>query len=931
MNNDETKDSFQAAQLMLLVGYTILAASLILESFLMGWEKWALIPIGVGIIASWIIHVRQLLPTNVRLWFYSVLMMCSFFFYGIHETSTFDLAVVISAIMVLYTLTGQKKLIDLALATYYVTMAYGIIKSSMNEGFEFDALTISRIVLHCVLIFMIGWFSKTVIDRWSLVLNKSKDEILILTDATERLNDFLANVSHELRTPVNAVIGLSGICIDKEDNDAIRRDMISVRNAGRKVAEQIGDILDYSEIDRKKIVVNNEDYMLSSILNDLIVEIREYKSKDVELVIDVDPSIPSVMNSDAAKIKKILRALISNGLKYTHEGGVYVRISSEEKEYGVNLLIEVTDTGIGMSEEELERVYERFYQVDSGRARLGGGLGLGLSIVSGFVSVLGGFMIIKSKPDVGTSVHVSLPQSVVDSTSCMSVANPEKLCLGAYLHFEKFPNPSVREYYNAMVLNIVKGLGVQMHRVDNTENLKRLKESLNMTHLFVGEEEYCSDIGLMEELAKDMIVVVVANGDFVLPARSGARIMEKPFYCFPVVTVLNSNLNAKDEGVGRLYCNGVRALVVDDEPMNLVVAKSIFKRYKMIVSTAASGQESIDMCREKQFDIVFMDHMMGGMDGVEAMKRIRADVSGLANNIPIVALTANAMSSAKQMFLSEGFDGFVSKPIETEELERVLKQVLPKSSISFEFDENDREENETVDDNNRNPEGTKPESPKDDPREGSSLSEKLENSGIDIESGLKYCLGDEEFYTSLLLQFAKEADEKISSLLKFYEEKDWGNYEIVVHALKSTSKMIGAKDLSEEALKLEKAAKEKRDGYIIENHMRVMSEYEILKEKISYALDDNADAADSNTDILEFKPEETEEDDGIIEFESADTFETEDETKWGFEREESENNKAKDGEVLEFEPVTEYFAESDEEDEEDPVAVKEFELEDEQG
>ena len=646
MKNDDKNANFQASHLMLLIGYTILAVILIVESFLMGWEKWALIPITVGMVFSWIFHIRQLLSTNARLWFYAILMMFSFFFYGIHQTSTYDLAVVMAGIMVLYTLTGKKALINFAVITYYLSMAYAITVMVMS-GEQFDSLIISRTVMHCLIIFLIGWFSKAIIDKWTQVLDKSKDEIVMLTDATDRLNDFLANVSHELRTPVNAVIGLSGICIDKEEKDDIRRDMISVRNAGRKVAEQIGDILDYSEIDRKNIVVNCEDYMLSSILNDLVTEIREYKSKDVELIIDVDPAIPSVMNSDATKIKKILRALISNGLKYTHDGGVYVRISCEDQDYGVNLSIEVTDTGIGMSEEELERVYERFYQVDSGRARLGGGLGLGLSIVSGFVSLLGGFMIIKSKPDVGTTVHVSLPQTVVDASSCMSVNNPDKLCLGAFLHFEKYENPVVREYYNSMVLNIVNGLGIQMHRVDNTDNLKRLKESLPMTHLFVGEEEYCSDIELMEKLAKDMIVVVVANQDFTLPAKSNARILEKPFYCFPVTTILNTDINTRVKEGGKLRLNGVRALVVDDEPMNLVVGKSIFKRYGMVVSTATSGPESIDICREKQFDIIFMDHMMGGMDGVEAMKKIRGDVAGLDNNVPIVALTANAMSSAK--------------------------------------------------------------------------------------------------------------------------------------------------------------------------------------------------------------------------------------------------------------------------------------------
>ena len=860
MKNDDKNDNFQASHLMLLIGYSILAVILVVESFLMGWEKWALIPITIGMIFSWIFHIRQLLSTNARLWFYAILMMFSFFFYGIHQTSTFDLAVVMAGIMVLYTLTGKKALINFAVITYYLSMGYEITVMALS-GEEFDSLVISRTVMHRLIIFLIGWFSKAIIDKWTQVLDKSKDEIVMLTDATNRLNDFLANVSHELRTPVNAVIGLTGICIDKEEKDDIRRDMISVRNAGRKVAEQIGDILDYSEIDRKNIVVNNEDYMLSSILNDLVTEIREYKSKDVELIIDVDPSIPSVMNSDATKIKKILRALISNGLKYTHDGGVYVRISCEEQDYGVNLSIEVTDTGIGMSEEELERVYERFYQVDSGRARLGGGLGLGLSIVSGFVSLLGGFMIIKSKPDVGTTVHVSLPQTVVDASSCMSVNNPDKLCLGAFLHFEKFENPVVREYYNSMVLNIVNGLGIQMHRVDNTDNLKRLKESLPMTHLFVGEEEYCSDIELMEKLAKDMIVVVVANQDFTLPAKSNARILEKPFYCFPVTAILNTDINTRVKEGGKLRLNGVRALVVDDEPMNLVVGKSIFKRYGMVVSTATSGPESIDICREKQFDIIFMDHMMGGMDGVEAMKKIRGDVTGLDNNVPIVALTANAMSSAKQMFLSEGFDGFVSKPIEIEELERVLKQVLPKSLLSFEYE--DEEGNSYIGEEEK--EETKEAIIKE--PEKKTLAEKLEGSKIDVEAGLKYCLGDEEFYNTLLIQFANEASEKIPALMDFYEQKDWGNYEIIVHALKSTSKMIGAMELSEEALKLEKAAKEKKESYIFDNHDHVMSVYEVLKEKINQATD-NSSGSESESEVLEFKPEDSKDksSDDVLEF-----------------------------------------------------------------
>jgi signal transduction histidine kinase/CheY-like chemotaxis protein/HPt (histidine-containing phosphotransfer) domain-containing protein len=843
----------------------------------MGWELFILPLICVGVIICWVVHFRQDASPVFRVRIYGILMMCTAFFYGIHQTSTFDLAIVMAMLIVLFTTTGMKELITMCQITYYGTMAYNLSVMAYN-GESFDTLAITRICLHLVLIFVVGWFAKLIIDRWMQVIANSQDEIVQLTEATERLNDFLANVSHEIRTPVNAVIGLTSICIDKSQNREIYGDLVAVREAGRRVADQISDILDYSELDRKKAVSNNEDYMLSSVLHDLVTELRVIKSKEVELIIDVDPAIPAVMNTDVSKLKKILRALISNGLKYTKKGGVYVRIVCEKQSYGVNLCIEVTDTGIGMSEYELEKVYDSFYQADSGRARMGGGLGLGLAIVSGFVSLLGGFMTITSKPEHGTTVNVSLPQKVIDPTGCMSVAHPDELILGAYLHFEKYSDPQVRDYYNSMVLNIVKGLGVQMHRVNNPEDLKLLHSTIHMTHLFVAEEEYASNVEMIEEYAKDMIVVVVANDDFKLVSGSRARVMEKPFYCFPVVSVLNSSIHDKQTAGFKMFCKGVRALVVDDEPMNLVVGKSIFKSYGMEVSTVLSGQESIDICREQVFDIIFMDHMMGGMDGVEAMKRIRADVAGKNGEVPIVALTANAMSSAKQMFLAEGFDGFVSKPIETDELERVMRQVLPKALVTYEeIDENMVPQTDYE-------EMRKESSPK---LSAISLREQLKPYSVDTDTGMKYCMGDFDFYKALLVQFATESEEKIPLIGRYYESSDWKNYEILVHALKSTSKMIGAGTLSESAKALEMAAKEKKEEFIAENHYPMMGEYShlakglasILSEEIEASKEEkkktekdaDEESSDQEEEVLEFSagedtPEKGNDDEEIIEF-----------------------------------------------------------------
>ena len=397
--NNETRDMSSTSQLILLIGYSIFIVMHIIITFLLGWDKWILLLMLAGLAASWFMHIGAVFTDIQRITLISGFMMCSYFIYGTHLTSTYDLAIVMAGLMLFFILIGIKGLMYLCQITYYITMTYDLVCIAMDGG-KFDTLLICRIVMQYAVITMIAGFGRLIISKWSGLIATMRDEIDGLTDATDRLNDFLANVSHEIRTPVNAVIGMSGICIDKEQDPEIKKDMISVRAAGRKVAEQIGDILDFSEIDRNIAVKNSEDYMMSSLINDIMTDIRLSYKTDIELVIDVDSSIPAIMNTDVAKLKKVIRALMSNALKFTKEGGVYLGISAQKHEYGVNLIFEISDTGSGMTDEELERVYERFYQSDSGRSRTGSGLGLGLSIASGFVSLLGGFMTISSRAGV---------------------------------------------------------------------------------------------------------------------------------------------------------------------------------------------------------------------------------------------------------------------------------------------------------------------------------------------------------------------------------------------------------------------------------------------------------------------------------------------------------------------------------------------------
>ncbi|MBR5336891.1 MAG: response regulator [Lachnospiraceae bacterium] len=878
MNNKNVGENslFQTSHLMILVSYSLFSAILIGESFLMGWETWAVFLIVIAVLGCWFMHLQNVLTSYQRLWVYSILMMVTSVFYGIHLTSTYDLVGVITACVVMFTMTGVKTLITFWQVTYYLILAYDLV-AMYKQGYVFDGLVISRTLLHVMLMFMVGWIARVIIRKWTEIIYESKEEIEVLVGATTRLNDFLANVSHEIRTPINAVMGLTEVCIEKEDNPEIQKDLAAVKDAGKRVAEQISDILDYSEIDMKKLAVNNEEYMLSSILNDIVTELGYVKPVNLELVVDVDAACPAMMITDVPKLKKIIWHLVSNGIKYTKEGGVYVHISTVSQEYGVNLCIEVEDTGVGMTKEELEHISEHFYQGNSGRTRSTSGLGLGMAIVTGFVQVLGGFMIVESEKGKGTRVRVSIPQQVIDPSKCMSLSTKDNLCIGSFLHFDKFPNLQVREFYNVMVKHIVQGLGVTMRWVETPEKLRTLTDTVNLTHLFVGEEEYMENTALIEELARKMVVAVIANPNFCQVPWSKIRIMPKPFYCFPVATLLNQDPNEEDSKVGRLMCRGVRALVVDDEPMNHMVAKGIFKRYGMEVFTADSGAESIEMVQENTYDIVFMDHMMPEMDGIEAMKRIRMEVTRQHKELPIVALTANAVSTAKEMFLREGFDGFISKPIELTELERVLRKVLPKELCMDVYDDDLTDHSKAA---APVPEPEKTVAPQEpqlsqpavpEPETSSAQEEitegpieKLAALGIDTTTGLYYCQNDEEFYKSLLLQYAGDAPKKQVDAAKYCVNKDYPNYAIIVHAMKSTSKMIGAGRMSDMAKALEEAAKSGDDEYIQLHHEEAMSEYKRLVEGISKAYEepsDGDDADDAGDEVMEFMP-----DDDVMEF-----------------------------------------------------------------
>ena len=664
--------------IMILCLVSVMFIGLVEKILRSGWEKWMLFPVVGGLIAMWVIHIGQFFETRHRETYYVVLAAVGGFLFSIHADSLFDVTLVMGIVMLIFSLLDSFFLINLYAIEYLILIIMQFTVISDKDNLLHNPDSISRMIFH-----MIVFILMYVVCRIWVGYKKELDGAIDERDALKRktdqdMEDFLSNISHELRTPVNVVNGMSGLILKKEN----REDVEAIREAGIRLSRQIEDVQDYTEIKRGQVIIENDKYMIISLVNDVIANLKlQTKRDDLEYIVDLDPHVPNMLEGDIRKIHKIIRHIVDTAVKFTSRGGVYIGIKSDQKEYGVNLIIEITDTGAGMTRKVQESASRGFYQANKKRNRSTGGIGLGLNIVYGFTHAMGGFVKITSVLGKGTTVRVVIPQNVIDYTPCLAIDHSKVGDVLFHVLNEKYEVPAVREFYNKMATHIARGLKVNLYAASSTDEIEKSLKEMDVTHVFMGVEEYERMPEYFDKLAGRGITVAVSVPDGYKTGKSSTFIaIPKPLYGFPVVKVLNGltvsdDITADDDRVKPVFEN-VRALIVDDEPMNLVVASGIFGDYRMITDTADSGRQAIQKFYENDYDVVFMDHMMPGMDGIEAMKRLREIAEDAGKEVRMIALTANAVSGAKEMFLKEGFDGFISKPIDIGDFERVMKNVL---------------------------------------------------------------------------------------------------------------------------------------------------------------------------------------------------------------------------------------------------------------
>lgn len=537
-------------------------------------------------------------------------------------------------------------------------------------------------------------------------MEKLKEQKEIADYANAAKGRFLANMSHEIRTPINAVLGFDEMILRESGEETVRSYAISIMSAGRTLLSLINDILDLSKVEEGKMEIIPVQYQLSSLMNDLVGMIKERaEKKGLQLNVEVDSQIPHLLYGDEIRIRQCVLNLLTNAVKYTEQGSVTLIVFYEKKdEKHILLGFSVKDTGIGMKKEDMEKLCTPYQRIEEKRNRSIEGTGLGMSIVSNLLDLMGSGLQAESEYGRGTKISFQVEQEVVN--------------------WEE-----IGDYSN------------RLHEMK--------QESYTYHELF--------------------------------------------------------------------HAPDAKILVVDDTEMNLTVIQSLLKKTKVQIDTSMSGKDALRLTESKEYDVLLIDHMMPDMDGMETLKHIRK--SGKNQETPAVALTANALSGAREMYLDAGFTDYLSKPVDGGSLEKLLESLLPQEKLKCPEDDEVSVEGQGEEEQEL-------------PEEMEGIPEWMkELSGLDTKVGVRNC-GSAEGYLSVLSVFHQTAEKQAEEIAFFYQAGDIENYVIKVHALKGSARIVGAGQLSGLAADLEAAGKREDISYIREYTDELLSMYRALDQEL---------------------------------------------------------------------------------------------------
>ena len=812
-------DNRRKIELFLLVVYTCYCSNMIFLSVNNDWGTW----VSLGLMCCWafccIVTLAKFKSYEFRTLFVTSVVQISLVIYSTQIDGVVRILPIFITFVVITGLFGiEKNIYVTVVSATFIFCYHGFVLNTFNIQTFGDTISALVQLLNVYLV-------EFLVFMWTKRNREGSEKLLGTIEQLKELqnskDDFIANVSHEIRTPINTIYGLSEVILNEKLPDSVKDDILGIQQAGRSLTSVVRDILDFSELQSGNIELEEETYNIASTINDVInMTLVKKAKKDIEFIVDCDANIPSGLLGDEKKLRRIIMNLVDNAIKFTDKGFVSVGVGFRKESYGINLIITIKDTGIGMDAKSLDKLFDSFNQVDTSRKRQEGGMGLGLAISHALVKKMGAAMTVKSKPNKGTIIKVVVPQKIADEAPVATLEDRANVNVAVFIDMEQFDIVEVRDEYSINIIHMVEQLNGRCHICRNFAELQRRTENEKFSHVFISDVEYRRDKEFYDKLEeKTKLIIVMDREDEKYVDNPNVSRVYKPFYILSIVAALNGiTRNDKyDKAVvnKKFYAPSAHVLVVDDNKMNLRVVDGLLSDYKIKVTTANSGMEALKKIESKDYDFVFMDHMMPEMDGVECLQQIRAKGGKYYQNVPIVALTANAVAGSREKLISQGFDDFVEKPIERSVLERVLKRNISVEKITYDIEQAEIIETHVQEEITME-----------------TLEKALAPEGIDVSKGVLYCNGKER-YIDILKSYCEDNNELENQVKKLYANKDWKNYTIAIHGMKSSMRSIGAMEVSQLAANLERAGLDGNIDYVVNNHNEFMKMYAKLFEGLS--------------------------------------------------------------------------------------------------
>ena len=641
-------------------------------------------------------------------------------------------------------------------------------------------------------------------------------------------SSFLASMSHEIRTPMNAITGMAELLLRGELSDEARSYAQDIKQAGNNLISIINDILDFSKIEAGRLEIVPAKYMLSSLINDTVNIIRmRLVEKPIRFFTNIDSYIPNSLIGDEVRIRQILLNLLSNAVKYSEKGHIGLSITEKKRESGqVWLEITVEDTGKGIRPEDQARLFGEFVQVDAKTNRGIEGTGLGLAITKRLCIAMGGDITVESEYGNGSKFIASILQGIDSETPFAAVEDPAQKKILVY---------EGRSVYAKSVCWSLDNMLVPYTLVTKHEDFIEALNNQKWFYVFSAYSFHEKIKPLLENpsvpnMVPPLALMVEWGTEAYIP---NVRFLHLPVQTLSIANILNGKLDSKDSiepmaasSATLFSLKHTRLLVVDDIITNLKVAEGLLAPYNATVDTCSSGARAIELVKERYYDILFMDHMMPGMDGLETTAVIRGLEGEYFKTIPIIALTANAVLGMREMFIEEGFNDFLAKPIEVSKLEEILDRWIPKEKKEW------GKKNGKTGTEKGPSAGLIPNSPFPAPHPQFPAIP-----GLDTKRGIVLTGGTEAGYRNVLSFFCKDVADRMPTLLNMPGIDTLSQFVTQVHALKSASGSIGSEELSKKAENLEAAGKAGDLAFIEKNLGGFVEHLVKLTEDIKTALE----------------------------------------------------------------------------------------------